>query len=126
MGQAFDWYSALVPAIIYAISYYNEPRYNGNRLYRSQLYDSTHIKSEVSISYGLHCNFCSECYIIVITDNIESLYLISHKELFWDWQSGESDIDWNRQSRMVCSKCLVTVVLIILLTRINHNPSVDE
>ena len=30
-----DWYSASVPAIIYALSYYIGPRYNGTRLYLS-------------------------------------------------------------------------------------------
>ena len=32
-GTASDWYSASVPAIIYAKSYYIEPRYNDTRLY---------------------------------------------------------------------------------------------
>ena len=33
VGPAFDCYSVSVPAIIYAISYYLGPRYNGIRLY---------------------------------------------------------------------------------------------
>ena len=32
VGPASDWYSAWVPANIYAISYYIGPRYNGTRL----------------------------------------------------------------------------------------------
>ena len=33
MNLASDWYSASVPIIMYAISYYFSPRYNGTRLY---------------------------------------------------------------------------------------------
>ena len=33
VGLAFDGYSASVPAIIYAISYYIAPRFNGTRRY---------------------------------------------------------------------------------------------
>ena len=37
VDPASDWYSASVPAIIYAISYNIEPRYDGTRLYKEFL-----------------------------------------------------------------------------------------
>ena len=69
--------------------------------------------TEVSdmIVYGPHWKFSPECYTIVITDNVESLYLIRRKKLYWDWLSGEI-FDWNKRYRVVSSKYLGIVVLI--------------
>ena len=50
VGLAFDWYYASVFALMYAISCYNGPRYNGTRLYfevwipKRQLVDHLKIK----------------------------------------------------------------------------------
>ena len=37
VGQPSDWHSASVPAIIYAISYYTGPHYNGTRLWHGMV-----------------------------------------------------------------------------------------
>ena len=48
MDSASDWYSALVPAIIYATSHYIGPQYNGTRLYHSVIETTYFIQSDSS------------------------------------------------------------------------------